>query len=264
MKHLLLPTDFSLNALSALHYAYELGRYAEADLTLLHVASNGIHDEEAALYQLREVSDEVHNHFKGAGPELTFNYRLQHGQPVEGIKQQCDAYPYHLVVMGTKGAGETEVANVGSVTCETIRQVKLPVLAVPHFAEFKPIERIVYAVDYTDFDADRMKSLKAFADVFEGEITLLHINQSRDSLSEEQFENYKRMMVATTDFEKLRFDFIGGSNVITSLDQYLLDKSADLLAMTTRKGHLLEETFSQSMTRIMVMYSRIPVLAFHD
>ena len=263
MTSILFPTDFSLNALSALHYAYELSAYAGGELTLLHVTTDNVTDEEAGMYRLREVSEELHKHFIEKDG-VRFSFRLQHGEAAKGICAECESDGYHIVAMGTRGASRAATQAIGSVAAETIKLVQLPVLVIPYFAEFRPIQKIVYAIDYNAFDADKIKSLKAFADVFDAEITLLHVNPSEPFFDESRFENYRKTMLAVTDYEKLRFDFVKGDDVTSALDKYVSENKADLVAMTTRQPQLMEATMHSSVTREMSLYSKVPLLAFHE
>ena len=126
----------------------------------------------------------------------------------------------------------------------------------------RPLVKIVFAIDYEDYDGGTMYSLEAFADIFNAEAVLLHVNPDGSYFNVQHLENYKKTLYEIDNYDHLKFEFVGDPNIYTALENYIQENQSDIIAMKTRKS--AETTSKESLTRKMVNHTAIPLLAFHE
>lgn len=143
-RKILVPTDFSETAETALYYAKELARQFGAELHLLHVcedpmllsgwpalASGPVSDvgEEAAV--LREQLKSLVT--PEDGKTLKTEVHVVVGQPTGlAIAQYALDGEFELIVMGTHGRGALAHTLMGSVAEKVVRSAPCPVLTIRH------------------------------------------------------------------------------------------------------------------------------------
>ena len=117
MNSILIPTDFSAHAANAFDYACQLALFAKCKhITLLHSYTLGESTDKTAK-ELAKTKKErlkkiVANYkFYDNKPDVTsiqFDYIVQQGNTVDVIEQIAASSDYDLLVMGTKGANNTQ------------------------------------------------------------------------------------------------------------------------------------------------------------
>ena len=154
-RKILVPTDFSETAETALYYAKELARQFGAELHLLHVgedpmllagwsmlASGPASDvgEEAAVLreQLKDLLTADDQKL------LKTEVHVILGQPTGvAISRYAVEGEFELIVMGTHGRGALAHTLMGSVAEKVVRSAPCPVLTIRHPAHRKvAIERL--------------------------------------------------------------------------------------------------------------------------
>jgi len=134
---ILLPTDGSPAAASALDHAIDLARTYDARLHALYVVDasayagvetggemliRGLEEEgDAAVDRVRDAAED-------AGVEVTTT--VESGNPYRGILDYVETAGIDLVVMGTHGRSGLERFLLGSVTERVVRSADVPVLTV--------------------------------------------------------------------------------------------------------------------------------------
>lgn len=134
---ILVPTDFSDTAESAVDYAFALARACEAKVHLLHVYSLGLLADGLAQASAQTADREgsARAQFIDAVarrqrlPQLGQTL-LRRGDPRELIVQVARALPADLIVMGSHGRRDLQSSLTGSVLEAVLRCAPCPVLAV--------------------------------------------------------------------------------------------------------------------------------------
>ena len=130
MKTILCPTDFSILADSAIHYAVKMAVFFDASLILYHCFI----PFESGFYPLRSSNQEnldtktiltnhltaIMNSIVDKNPSLSITIHVDQGP--EGIKitEFCKKKKIDLIVMGTKGASGLKDKLIGSFSAEVM------------------------------------------------------------------------------------------------------------------------------------------------
>lgn len=157
MKHILVATDFSDTASSAVAQAAKLAAGAGAKLTLLHVIyAEKINETllglDAMEYLTRAVSSPLETHYSPseaidrlreaaqakldaaaaaiAEPRPTIATAVGDGRPSDEVLKFAHENGVDLIVLGTHGRGAIGKALLGSVADHVIRLAECPVMVV--------------------------------------------------------------------------------------------------------------------------------------
>jgi nucleotide-binding universal stress UspA family protein len=190
--------------------------------------------------------------------------KLEFGYPELGlveISQHAD-----LIVMGTTGKNGWTEKLFGKVSAEVSGEAHCPVLLVPPNVEFTGFSNIVYAANYESLETEKIKQVVTFAEKFNSQIHFVHVNTGDMSephgqqLEERLFEiNYQ---YAESKFPFL-FHHIKGDDVTSALNTYAMRHHADLIVFITEHRGIWQSLLHESMSKKMMLNSRIPMLVAH-
>jgi nucleotide-binding universal stress UspA family protein len=143
IKRILVPVDFSKDALNALRYATHLGAALKAEIQLLHVVDQSYlattpelmmanpklakllqEQWQAAEAQLAQVAADL------ARKGRPLRRLLKRGSAVQIIVDTAKRSGVDLIVMGTHGRTGVAHALIGSVAERVVRMARCPVLTV--------------------------------------------------------------------------------------------------------------------------------------
>ena len=279
MKQILVPTDFSQNALNAFHFALQVADKLNASITTLHTyvlrfitpsdtdlsALQDMIDHEVDIEfeQYKQETAKLHQFAeeKGLG-HVSITHELRKGFIADEIEEVTKSLNIELVVMGTKGASGLKEALLGSNTAAVLERVKCPVMVVPHKANFSGINKVAYATNCDEHDEEIIPKVKAFAQLFGAEMRCVHVtflDEAWDKRKLEEFEELYNKMIETTGS---KLDIMESDGVVEGLNQYIDQNEISVIAMHTHKRNLLEKIFLSSYTHRMAYHTHVPLLSY--
>ncbi|HNP06260.1 MAG TPA: universal stress protein [Cyclobacteriaceae bacterium] len=269
---ILVPTDFSKPSKVAALYAAQLAKKAGAELVIATVAygqassrammvSQKLDTEmrNIALKELEELTTEIKSKVRG---KLTISTHVLSGFPVTQVIQRfVKRNEVDLIVMGTRGATGLQKVLIGSNAAAMIQSSSVPVIIVPHNATFKGFKKIVYATDLIHID-EELSTVSEFAKLFNAKIDVLHVIPEASS-TDINVKQIKSDLVKKMKYEKISFHLSKNDAVPEAIDNFMVDRKADILIMFTHKLSFFEKLFSRSVTRKLAFHSYIPMLTFN-
>ena len=163
MKKILIPTDFSENALNAIHYALELFKYDISVFYFMHAYQDDIYINEALLtretldevtkivgQQSKKQLEELVKHLKEKHPNPRFTYRMVSANNVlvDEADKIVQKENIDIIVMGTQGTTNNKKLTFGSHTLQVLKYVECPVLAIPRNYKYKQPKHAVFPTNY--------------------------------------------------------------------------------------------------------------------
>lgn len=272
MKRILVPTDFSANAQHALKYAVMLAKKTNAEIILLHtwlpgadtLLARDITMTNAKIQAKIDAKLEAISK-KFQTPKIKFRYASREGNLQAFIKEIVKKQKIDLVVMGTKGAGKITGRLFGSNTSKEMETTECPLIAVPAKIKLTAPKKIVFATDYFEDDAKKIKQLSEFAALFNAAVEVLHVSDLFDVKSEKKFMlDFANKVARKIPYKKIKFKVILGYDVNETLKEYTKKNHMDLLAMTTVKRNLFDKIFIPSITKKASYSAKIPLFVFHQ
>jgi nucleotide-binding universal stress UspA family protein len=274
MKTILVPTDFSINAIKALDYAVLLAKKRKSKIILLHVYSMVYINPDVPM---EFYSEELFLLEKEAAKKLN---RLQarinaskvlceiinrQGSVVDSILEIIKKKKASMVIMGTKGATGMRELLIGSVTAKLISRATCPVIAVPEKNSSAGIKKIIYATDFHTSDIASLRQLATIADLFKAKINIVHIADGEYTNSDEieYMEKFAQKVKQKISYKFINHEILYSSDVEKKLERFVKENKIDLIAVSTRHRNLIEKFFGKSITKRLAYHINIPMMVFH-
>jgi nucleotide-binding universal stress UspA family protein len=219
IRRILVPTDFSPAAETALEQAVVLGRACNAEVTLLHVVKDvyttmqlmayapawGPLSEELAesaraiQEQARESLRAAVAPFESAGAQLHTQIRV--GAAFVEIIHAVQLGDYDLVVTGTRGQSTVKRSLVGSTATRLARKCPCP-LWVARPRATSAVRSVLVPVDFSEVSRKAMIHAAALAESTGAALHLLHVYDTDDlrgapllpAVTKAEFARYRRQV----------------------------------------------------------------------
>jgi nucleotide-binding universal stress UspA family protein len=275
MTKILLPTDFSENALSAIVYALKL--YANETCTIYLLNSTQLKASRISSFSNKLLSTMHENAKKDL---LALKAKLEHtytntnhqfevilsvGNLDDTIESATEKYAIDMVVMGTKGATGAKEIFVGSNTTKVIKKIKkCPVLMVPDTYEFAVPKQIAFPTDFNrSCDAKVFHYLKKMADLYDSKIRIVHINVE-EKLNEIQENNFTTLKQYLKEY-KHSFHWIPAyTSKATGIIDFVEELEIDMLAMVHYSHSFMERITREPVIKKIGFRPTIPFLVIPE
>ncbi len=267
---IVLLTDFSPLSEVAIRFALRMAAPLHAEFTLLNVvrlegpARSGMKLKQIEKMMLQAAEEEGVKMIKKLRADVKGGYTLKF-KAVQGhtvaqvIGQYTAKSPTNMVVMGSRGASALKKARMGGTAVSVIDECPVPVLAIPEQAQFKNLQKIVYASDLQDVQKE-LDILTEFAAIYDSHIHMIHVIPAVDASIETE-RRLVEALIAKQMYKKLDFRIITHEHIPTAIDKFIQDTKADLLTTFTHHLNLFEKLFALSVTRTLAYQGTIPLLA---
>ena len=196
---ILVPTDFSKEAETALQTAVLLAKKIGGHLQILHVLEVGQRNSinvSGGPSNERTMTESVlvHEGLKGAQESLERSVKLHDlvtqgvdydlsirlGNPFRKILECIDNKDIDLVVMGSKGAWGYSEVLVGSNTEKVVRNAPCPVLTVKSVTPESAFSSIVLPTEGKTHDKKILPAVKELQSLFDSKLHLVYVNTRRN------------------------------------------------------------------------------------
>lgn len=262
-------TNYSDTARNAVTYAAGLAKAANAKLILFNSFLLNVHSSNSlisgqemqkelnkAILRLESLGKEIGNLFK-IEVQCFCSYSFLNDELAAVIENTGS----ELVVMGMPERS-FEQDLLGNTTTSVIKNIDIPVLAVPLKARFKKTGKILYACDTLSFSATRRFSwimqILGNADV---EIELFSVDES---VAEIKKRDEAAAGVRGKEFEDVKYIYktVRSNAVIAEIKKEIKQYQADILIMVPKKYGFWDSLVHKSKTRVMASGLDIPLLSF--
>ncbi len=278
-KRILIPTDFSKNALNAIRYALDLYSGQTGNfyfLNAFHVKNYNIDNMmvpesgDPAYEAAKKKSEEnmvklmdilqLHND----NPNHTYHTISTFNSLLYAIKDTIAKNDIDLIVMGTKGMTGADDVIFGTNAINTMEKVtECPVLAIPENVRFIPPKEIVFPTDYkTDFKRKELNYLIEIAKYHNAFIRVLHVAQEKE-LNKEQQTN-KILLESILKNVDHSYHTLSDLKVQSGISAFINSRESDMIAFVNKKHSFFGSIWAKPLVKEMGYNSKIPVLTLHD
>ncbi len=274
MKRILLPTDFSDNALNAIRYAVQLFRNISCEFYLLHTytpAAYGVGsmaDSYSAL-ELQKITkrnaeksmDEVEQNIRAEFNNKNHHFKkfVTFNMLVHEIEDMVADNGIDLIVMGTQGATGAQEVFLGSHTMYTIKKVKCPVIAVPSGFGYEAPKEILFPTDFKLSKGNPYLSLiREICDLQAARLNILNAYYGVP-LDDEQKEMKAYLDGYFKDNARL-FHIAENTDVVGAIEKFQLKNKINLLVMIHNRHNFFENLLFKPVINQIVYHTNIPFL----
>lgn len=271
MAHVLIATDLSVNALNAAVYAVRLYGTEGNTFTLLHaywmppsspdlLPPPGDAVPQASAEGLDAFAQRLLERLPDAQPDLSLV--SAYGALDTVLREMAsDEQRPEVIVMGTHGSSGLELVLMGSNTAAVIKNVPLPVIAVPAEAQYRDPRRIVLADDGGPVDRTTLKVLLDIARWSRADVRIVHVVPEGQNTEEELGDiGYDLHLGAIPH----TYHSVSGDNVMVALNDLADQSDADLVVVVHRHRGLIEQLFHHSVAEDLALHAHIPLLVLQQ
>ena len=279
-QRILLPTDFSKNALNAIRYATDL--YAEQECTffLLHVYKADSFSIDGSAYRPKEGerSYEIEKkkteeqfeklmkmlRLRPANPKHTFEIVVTYDTLFDAAKAVIAKRDIDMIFMGTKGMTGSRTVIFGTNTIKIMEGItECPVLAVPEDIGFSPFKEIVFPTDFKNpFKRRELIYMTHIAQLHHAFIRILYIRKS-DKLTPEQ-QDHKVLLESILKNTDHSFHELEDLSVQAGINAFLESRNSSMVAFMNRKHSFFSSILSKPLVKELGYHSKVPVLVLKD
>lgn len=276
IKNILVPTDFSVTARNAYAYAKLLAQRLDAHITVVHINEYFIPVSEIAVAPLAEneedrleeametfISDDIRNASGDTSILVKNNVKskILRGDPVsrlEELSKNAD-----LIVMGTTGLQDFISKIIGSTSLEVANKAHCPVVLVPRDAQWKPIDRIMYASNYDSTTPKMVREITDFAVMLNAAVHFVHIEEFTNN-DKDVTDIVWDELFSTSD-PSLAFEIhtIYGEDRIKELKDYSEKNKINLMAFVSKHRNFWQNLMHNSVTQNISISTNTPMLVMH-
>jgi nucleotide-binding universal stress UspA family protein len=284
MKKILVPTDFSDHARNAGYYAVNLAKVLKAHLVLYHAYTVPAYISSPPVYSYNFVPesnamDEVKQIERDNFSRLRFfreTILKGKNEPCcsviqertfvnDGIADYADEHHAELIIMGTRGSHHTGGDMlIAPATWGVIQKSKVPVLAIPHNYHYQKIRHICFATNLLESDIAIINTITRYASSLDARISIVHVNDNPGNNNKERaaFEKFQKDIEGMISNQNLEFVLLEHKDVSVALAEFIKNNQVDIISVSNEKRNVFMKLFHRSLTRMFVIHTDIPLLAF--
>lgn len=278
MKKILIPTDFSENAMNAIKYGLELFKNEKSKFYFMHAYEDEVYNNKALLTRdtldkvISIVSKKSQNSLEDTlkqvkyispNPKHSYNIISSYSSLVDETDIIVDEKNIDIIIMGTKGETNDRKLTFGSHTLQVLKYVQCPVLSIPENYKYKQPNHILFPTNYLmPYKRRGLKLLCEMASSFKAIIEMLYVSSST-KLSIRQEDN--KQFIKDMFYEnKISFNIVSSKNFIEAINTYIKENNIDMLVMVNTRHSFLEYILFQSAIDILSLNIQIPFLALQN
>lgn len=261
MKTVIIPVDFSETALNAARYAAEmLSGKSDAGIILYNLYHNDDDFEIAGTYL-----DSLRNELLVKGDKSIECIREKGDDLIDSLERLAYQKSATLIVMGITGKSPTKQAIIGSNTLKIAERDVCPVLIVPSQATFNGIKNVALASDFKEVETiTPVTYLKAVLDFFKPQLHIVNVNSEIHVALNDELKAEKAWLAEQFSEYNPEFYFITTFDFHETIEQFVMDRSIDIVITVPRNHSFYDSVFKTSATKKLAFHSSIPVLAAHE
>ncbi len=274
IKSILVPTDFSKQAESALKVAAQIAKKNDATIYLLHILELPMHltdlmasgapapAPEAIFFmkQTHKKFEEVleEDYLKGIEIVETVSFEdVMHGVIDSSKKNNVD-----IIIMGSHGSSGFEELFIGSNAEKIVRTSKKPVLVIKEDCEIFEVNDFVYATNFDDEDKPCLLAAHEFAKSINANLHLVWINTANGFKTTYETENKMNTMIADLGIDKYTLNIYNDITVEKGILNFADSVKAGMIGISTHGRKGISHFINGSLGEDVVNHAKRPVLTF--
>lgn len=274
IKSIVVPSDFSANARTAVVYAAALGDIFNCKTFVLHAYSafhSGFQSAEANEKERLKAEDQARRQmaeFLSLLPADVLNKLepvLVQGHLPDALLEWERTQPVDLVIIGTKGASNFGQKLIGSNAFELAQKSPAPVIVVPKGTENFNLEQIAFFTDYASEDARALKEISRLFNekAITYKIIHIHAEETHEDESKQDFGKFKdwvNQLQREAAVQEVSSEMVYGKEHVDLVNQISERGNIDLLALSLNEKSFFERFFQDSFAKAIIHQSKTPVL----
>jgi len=269
MKTIIVPMDFSNEALPGLNLAFMLANKTEANIQMVHVIRNNDNTYYKEFENDRQLAEtkfkDILQKYKGkSNSKFDLSYTIKEGKVFKEINKLADTYDDVLIVLTTHGESGFEELFIGGNAYRITSHSKNPVITVRRSALPSHINKNVLPLDITFQTREKVPYTAMLAKLFNSEIHLITVRSTNIESIEKKLHEYIEQVAAYIGQQNIPFTIhhLQGDNLTDITLDYARSINADLISIMTEQEKSVSNLLLGSYAHQMINKAFIPVLSF--
>jgi nucleotide-binding universal stress UspA family protein len=267
------PFDFTRTGRVGLNYAGMLAAALGARLTIFYVEP-AMWTVELQLYEdQNERAKGIRRLLKLETERMAAKFGIECNYAIDLETDSVEvavgsmSTDYDLIVMGTNGADDLYQHVFGVHTHHALGLTRCPVLTIPRGYELNIPKEMVYVFDAEtdgETDPDFLDSqLERLALPLKANVSTLHVVRDSTAEAERKIQLLGEVL-GVTEEKEFDWDFepTYSDEAVSSVDKYMKDSGADILALSNHHRALFEKLFKENVAKKVSRIADYPVLVF--
>ncbi len=272
---ILIPIDFSDQALIALDQSYNLAKFYDAELTLLYVIDEGSTvnrifskpiDEEAlkkeVQVKLDELAEQVSKKHK-----IKVNNLIAKGHIYDKILEIADLIHAQMIIMGTNGTIGLKKRFIGSNALRVVKEAKCPVVTIKGKHPREGCKNIVLPIDISKESREKVDIAIHLGKLYGATIRVVSVLYTNDEFvvnrltrQIDQVKNFIKKAGVKCTAEMIKTSK-GQETLAHAIIDYSNKVEADLIMIMTQQEGEITPLFIGSTAQDIINSSETPVMS---
>lgn len=277
MKTILVPTDFSTNAMHAAIYAATLARVFDAKIIFYHIYTfpvvleyevvSNLNTDLAQMQRIAELNlTDFTNDFikKSNFNKERVSQLAEYGSITDSIIEKSEGNIINMVVMGTKGADNWLDRWLGTNTEKVSKLAGCPVWIIPENTKLEYPQNFLYAADFQENEGKASAKLLEIAKPLGATCKVVHVHEYFEPQIGETIEETMETLGKYFENENITFKEINRPDIIDGLEKYIEGFNPDVIAFAIHEKSFLSKIFNKSITSHFLLKAEVPILTFKN
>jgi nucleotide-binding universal stress UspA family protein len=272
-NNILVPTDFSDVASSALGHAIKVAQVYNNEITLVNIVDEGLF---GGIFgggnQTELVKEAVQNRLENIATEIKSKHginvhtRIGSGRIYKTISQIANDENFDSIIMGSHGANGIEQV-IGSNASRTIQSAEVPVVVVKNHSVGEGYKKIIMPMDLSIESRQKTDWAIHVGKKFNSEIHVVYQGSSDEFTQNRIKANVKsvesKLSQNGVNFKDVEIEDKLLENYATEIMRYAEKANADLILIMTDMEVGITDMLRGTYTQQIVNRSNTPVMCIH-
>ncbi len=275
---ILVPIDFSEQAIIAFEQAQNLAKVFNAEITLLFIEEESgligrLFSDDNEQMERKKIHEQLQHKLDSFAKEaetksgVRTETMISHGKIYDKVTEVAEMIGATFICMGTNGSIGIKKKFIGSNALRVVRESKIPVITIHGKNHRRGCKNIVLPLDLTKETREKVNRSVEFAKHFGSTIRVVSVITSTDEFvvnrltrQMDQVQKFIEKENVECTAEIIRSGRTGES-VADSVIDYANKVKADLIIIMTQQELDFTEMFIGSAAQEMINNSEIPVMS---
>lgn len=278
MRKIIVPTDFSENALNALKYAVQLFKYEKSQFFLLHAYADEVFNSsdnisrEFLEEQKRKVKQRVDKDLNDLrsgilelfpNPQHEFHPVSAFGLLIDEVNDLAERENADIIISSTQGVSNDRKMTFGSNTLQIIKYVQCPVLSIPVNYEFKDLKQILFPSNFMlPYQPREVRLVGGLAHSFSAQVHLLYASRFPHETFRQK--DNKEAILKQLQEVKVEQHYEQMEDKIEAIQKLILQLEIDLLILVNSRHSYIENLLYTSTIDKIGFGPTIPFLVLQN
>ena len=198
--------------------------------------------------------------------KIKFDYRFIHGLFNDEIRKIASEEEVDIIVLPVSDRKETNRRQLEIIRDNLFEKNRVSLLVIPFQEAYRPIKNIVFSIDLKKVKhfGSYLDEVVHYARAFDASIHFINVSPRERSEISEDSKEFQMVMQVIEKNQRHSFKRIVGKDVVESINQYVVDNNADLLAVVKHQHYFLDTLFHRSFSNEISLNSKVPVLVMRE